>query len=617
MNQFIIGLSGHIDHGKTSLVEAITGQNTDNLKEEIDRGMTINIGFAFLNEKITLIDVPGHEKFIKNMVAGVNAIDYAILVIAADDGIMPQTIEHFEILNLLNIEDGCIVINKIDKVDKEWLELVELDIKKLVKNTFLDNKKIHRVSTLTNHGIPEFKNFLLTYNFYHNRKDRGVFRLFVDRVFQSKGFGNIVTGTITSGKVKVGDKMKILPQNKEVKIRGLQTHNSTIDYLSIGNRAAINIQLNEKISVKRGNQISDIECFNVYEQAIVSIKILSKVNKKINNNDRVRIYLGTQEVMARVQIFNAKFIDASKSSFCILKFEKPICISINDNFIIRQYSPLVTIGGGVVIDFYIHSKWKDNKKYIDLFNNNNNNSSSIIYIRGLNPFSYNSFKQYLDISDNIVNDIINNNDDIILVEKKWLLTNKQIEDNINIILSFFKKFHNQNPNRKGMLKEEILNFININDQFLDSLLLILLNDNKIKCNDNLWSNIDFSIRLNDNEIKLCHKIHEMIHDLNFSTLTIDQIVIKLEENQKMIKKIISIEVANKNLILINGSLLFTSKNIDMLINNVKKYFDSNENLDVKSFKNLINSSRKYAVPLLEYLDKINITYRVGNERKLK
>ena len=617
MNQFIIGLSGHIDHGKTSLVEAITGQNTDNLKEEIDRGMTINIGFAFLNEKITLIDVPGHEKFIKNMVAGVNAIDYAILVIAADDGIMPQTIEHFEILNLLNIEDGCIVINKIDKVDKEWLELVELDIKKLVKNTFLDNKKIHRVSTLTNHGIPEFKNFLLTYNFYHNRKDRGVFRLFVDRVFQSKGFGNIVTGTITSGKVKVGDKMKILPQNKEVKIRGLQTHNSKIDYLSIGNRAAINIQLNEKISVKRGNQISDIECFNVYEQAIVSIKILSKVNKKINNNDRVRIYLGTQEVMARVQIFNAKFIDASKSSFCILKFEKPICISINDNFIIRQYSPLVTIGGGVVIDFYIHSKWKDNKKYIDLFNNNNNNSSSIIYIRGLNPFSYNSFKQYLDISDNIVNDIINNNDDIILVEKKWLLTNKQIEDNINIILSFFKTFHNQNPNRKGMLKEEILNFININDQFLDSLLLILLNDNKIKCNDNLWSNIDFSIRLNDNEIKLCHKIHEMIHDLNFSTLTIDQIVIKLEENQKMIKKIISIEVANKNLILINGSLLFTSKNIDMLINNVKKYFDSNENLDVKSFKNLINSSRKYAVPLLEYLDKINITYRVGNERKLK
>ena len=617
MNQFIIGLSGHIDHGKTSLVEAITGQNTDNLKEEIDRGMTINIGFAFLNEKITLIDVPGHEKFIKNMVAGVNAIDYAILVIAADDGIMPQTIEHFEILNLLNIEDGCIVINKIDKVDKEWLELVELDIKKLVKNTFLDNKKIHRVSTLTNHGIPEFKNFLLTYNFYHNRKDRGVFRLFVDRVFQSKGFGNIVTGTITSGKVKVGDKMKILPQNKEVKIRGLQTHNSTIDYLSIGNRAAINIQLNEKISVKRGNQISDIECFNVYEQAIVSIKILSKVNKKINNNDRVRIYLGTQEVMARVQIFNAKFIDASKSSFCILKFEKPICISINDNFIIRQYSPLVTIGGGVVIDFYIHSKWKDNKKYIDLFNNNNNNSSSIIYIRGLNPFSYNSFKQYLDISDNIVNDIINNNDDIILVENKWLLTNKQIEDNINIILSFFKTFHNQNPNRKGMLKEEILNFININDQFLDSLLLILLNDNKIKCNDNLWSNIDFSIRLNDNEIKLCHKIHEMIHDLNFSTLTIDQIVIKLEENQKMIKKIISIEVANKNLILINGSLLFTSKNIDMLINNVKKYFDSNENLDVKSFKNLINSSRKYAVPLLEYLDKINITYRVGNERKLK
>ena len=617
MNQFIIGLSGHIDHGKTSIVKAITGKNTDNLKEEVNRGMTINIGFAFLNETITLIDVPGHEKFIKNMVAGVNAIDYAILVIAADDGIMPQTIEHFEILNLLNITDGCIVINKIDKVDEDWLELVELEIQGLVKKSFLEDKKIHKVSTLTNQGISEFKEFLLTYNFHNNRKDRGIFRMFVDRIFQSKGFGNIVTGTITSGKIKTGDKMKILPQNKEIKIRGLQTHNKTVDNLSIGNRAAINIQFNDKIFIKRGNQISDIQYFNIYEQAIVSIEVLSKLKKKIKDNDRMRIYLGTQEVMARIQIFDGKFIDFNKTSICILKFEKPISLSINDNFIIRQYSPLITIGGGKVIDFFIFKKWKDNKKYIDLIINESNKYSSIIFIRGLNPFSYESFKKYLNVSDQLVNNILHNNIDITLINKKWLLTHKQNEQNNITVLQFFKKFHKDNPYRKGMLKEEIINFINVNEHFLDSLLSTLLKNNKIKCENNLWSEIDFSIKLKDNEIILTNKINEMIHQLGFSTLTIDELIKELEEDQNMVKKVINIEISNNNLLLINGNLLFSSMNINMLKENVKKYFNSNDTLDVKAFKNIINSSRKYAVPLLEYLDKSNITYRVGNERKLK
>ena len=248
VNQYIIGLAGHIDHGKTSIVHSLTGKNTDNLKEEIDRGMTINIGFSFLTENITLIDVPGHERFIKNMLAGVNSIDYALLVIAADDGIMPQTVEHFEILKLLNITKGSIILNKIDLVDKDWLLLVENDIKDFVKETFLENAPIHKVSTKTSLGIEKLKNYLIRSQNFAKKSKREIFRLFVDRSFISKGFGTVVTGTVISGDISIGDKIKILPYNKLTNIRGLQTHDKNVDKLNFGDRGAINFQ-SDKIAI--------------------------------------------------------------------------------------------------------------------------------------------------------------------------------------------------------------------------------------------------------------------------------------------------------------------------------------------------------------------------------
>ena len=282
LNQNIIGISGHIDHGKTSIVKALTGTNTDNLKEELSRGMTINIGFAFLNNNITIIDVPGHEKFIKNMVTGVYSINYALLVIAADDGIMPQTIEHFEILKLLNIKDGSIIINKIDNVDDDWLELVESEIKDFVKDSFLENKTIHKVSTINGNGIDDLKNFLIDYKYKRNKSNSSIPRLFVDRVFKSKGFGSIVTGTLISGTLSIDDQLKILPQNKNIKIRGLQTHNKSVNQLYQGDRCAINIHSLEKINIKRGDHISSNSFFKNYDSAIVKLSILQKFQKRLN-----------------------------------------------------------------------------------------------------------------------------------------------------------------------------------------------------------------------------------------------------------------------------------------------------------------------------------------------
>ena len=620
INQHIIGLSGHIDHGKTSIVKALTGIDTDNLKEETKRGMTINIGFAFLNKKITMIDVPGHEKFIKNMVTGINAIDYALLVIAADDGIMPQTIEHFEILKLFNVMDGSIIINKIDIVDEEWIDLIEKDIKKFVKGSFLENKAIHKVSATQNIGLVELKEYLVNYSYNIYRQNSDIFRLFIDRVFISKGFGSVVTGTVLSGKINIGDKLKILPQNKIVKVRGLETHKKSAEELKIGDRGAINIQSIDKILIQKGNHISEKDFFTIHESAIVSIRLLNKIEKTVKNNERLRIYCGTQEVMGRIQLFNNKELEPNQESGALLKFEKPVILSIGDNFIIRKYSPLITIGGGKILDFSIYKKWKENKNYVsNLYNAEDKYQrlKLILESKDINPFNFITFSNYLNISVKLLKREIIKIPDVIILEDVWILTNKQLDSVINNVIKYFEKFHTKNPYKNGMIKDEIMISLSINEFFLDAILHYLIEDKKIKYSDNNWSKYDFIIELSDNEIKIMDNIFKLIDNKKLQAVTITELINTLDNDERIIKKLLDVKISDKTIIILDATLLFTQNNIDLLIVTIKKYFLKNEFLNIKAFKELTNTSRKFAVPLLEYLDKINITYRIGNERKLK
>ena len=619
IKQNIIGLAGHIDHGKTSIVKALTGVNTDNLKEEIHRGMTINIGFAFLNDNITLIDVPGHEKFIKNMVVGINAIDYALLVIAADDGIMPQTIEHFEILKLFNIQDGAIIINKIDKVENEWIQLVENEVSDLVKGSFLEGKQIYKTDAISLNGIDVLRKSLINKEYINFKNNNKIFRMFIDRVFISKGFGSIVTGTIISGKIKVGDKVKILPQNKIAKIRGLETHKNKFVELSFGNRAAINLQFNDKINLARGNHLSEIDYFSAHEQVIVSVTILSKLPKGIKNNERLRIYLGTQEVMARIIIYNKKNIDPGQSCGAILKFEKPTVCSINDRFIIRKYSPLVTIGGGQILDFNLFQKWSQNKEYINKIYNSANNVDRLICIiekQKIKPFTFIKLSKYLNISHEKIIDLVNI-DNIKILDNHWLVTNTQFEYILSKIILYFDNYHEKNPYSNGIIKDVILNSLNMEVSFLDFILDYLLQIKKIKCNNAKWFKYNFNINLSEDELAIKNKLINIINEKGFNAISIKDLKIIINQDLELINKMLEIEISNHNIILIDGNLLFSKEKIDKLLNIVKTYFIKNETLDVKNFKELTNTSRKYAVPLLEYLDKINLTYRVGNERKIR
>ena len=614
MSQITIGLSGHIDHGKTSIVKSLTGKNTDNLKDEIKRGMTIDIGFAHLNEKISLIDVPGHEKFIKNMVAGVSAIDSVILVIAADDGIMPQTKEHFQILKLLGIDSGIIVINKIDLVDKEWLDLIELEIKEFVNDTFLHQAKIIKISTILNEGLETLKKEII--NISTNKKNkfnRDIFRMFIDRVFTKKGFGTVVTGTISSGKIKKDQQIEILPNYEKANIRGIHTHDNNAEILEIGDRGAINLQSINKINLKRGFHLGEIDYFNLVDNAVCNISTF----KELKHNQRIRIHLGTQEVMARVYFPNDKI---KSSMIVLLKFENQIIAAFKDKFIIRTFSPVATIGGGEIIDINLEGKWNQNKIYINGFLDEKIEHKIIEKIIQRNDkmvFTKTKLSKHLSLSINILDKLLNKIKNLIYFSSKnpWIITLNQYETYSKNIIDILKSFHKKNPYNKGFLIDEINNKMLLPDNLLRFILLDLCDNKKVKVESDLYSKYDFKINLSKDNLMISEKLLDILDKELFQTSNITDLADKLKQNENTIKKLLQIEKSNNNIIIINGEILFTSENYNKLLEKIDKFFKNNSSLNIKDFKEITNTSRKYAVPLLEYLDKQKITYRLGNERK--
>lgn len=612
MKQFTIGLSGHIDHGKTSIVKSLTGQNTDNLKDEIKRGLTIDIGFAHLNKNISIIDIPGHEKFIKNMVSGVNAIDSSLLVIAADDGIMPQTREHFNILKILKINSGVIVINKIDLVDDEWLDLIISEVKSFIKNTFLENSKIIKVSTKSNIGIEELKNEILDLSSKSRTKfDRGIFRMFIDRVFIKKGFGTVVTGTVLSGKINNKNKLKLLPNNEIVNIRSIQTHNEKVSEVEMGSRTAINIQNLERNKISRGSHLSDEHFFTMVDNAVVKIELL----KDIKHNQRIRIHLGTQEVIARILFANKKV-----DNIGLLKFEHNMICSFKDRFIIRSFSPLITIGGGEILDVNIEGKWMDRKKYIlNLLSCKNKDGiiKEIINYRKKNIFNEQTLCYHLGMSKNILKKNIINIADILYLgdSNPWIITKNQLKKNNDNILRYLNNYHIKNPYSNGIIFEQLNQELLLPELFLKKIIDNLCKDNYLKFNNDLYSIYKFKIQLIKEDQILKNKLFKIIDDQNFQTPDFISLLKKLKIDEKKLKNLLNIEFNNNNLLIINGELYFSKKNYLILLESIKKYFKINNSMSISDFKKIADTSRKYAVPLLEYLDKEKITYRDGNERK--
>ena len=622
MKQTVIGLSGHIDHGKTALVKALTGVNTDSLTEEQKRGMTIDIGFAFLDENITLIDVPGHEKFVKNMMAGVSAVDVALLVVAADDGVMPQTREHFEILNLLDIPLGIVAINKIDLADKDWLELVELDIGELLQGSFMEDAPILKVSAETGDGVDQLKTTLLDLcKKVPDKQDRGIFRLHVDRVFSMKGYGTVVTGTVNSGSLKIGDTVELLPGSVKSKVRGLQSHGEEVQQVETGDRAAINLQGVEIKQIERGSQIAEIGYLQSLNQMGVTLLLLGSAQKPITQNQRIRIHLGTQEVMARVALTDGKTLQPGDDCPALLRLEQPMVAARGDKFIIRSFSPVITIGGGEVMEVLIEEKWKIVKEKLQNLYESPKSDQLIHLVQeeGAKPITPEKLQYRIGISKEQINAIVEEKEELFWLthkQGKWLLTQNQWNELKNSIHNFLKKYHAKNPLNAGAQKEEIRQHLSCENSILEALLQSMLDDKSISQKGELFLNPNFSITLSSEDDSLQNSILNQLDQEGFTSSTLAQLSLKTGNSKEKLMQVLNVAEQQGKLLRIDGNLMFTQKNFIILREKVNQFFSNHPEMSVSEFKELAHTSRKYAVPLLEYFDKKKITYREGNIRKL-
>lgn len=622
-NQVVVGMSGHIDHGKTSLVQALTGKNTDSLDQEKLRGMTIDIGFAYLEDKVTIIDVPGHEKFVKNMLSGSTGIDIAVLVIAADDGVMPQTKEHFEILKLLNIKNGFVVLNKVDLVENDWIELVKKDILDLTDSSFMHNTKIIETSVIEKIGIDDVKHQIIEMgSTVPSKENTGLFRMHIDRTFSKTGFGTVVTGTVSSGSVSVGETVEILPGNQQSKIRNIQTHGRDVDKTNIGERAAINLNNISSADLSRGYHLSKPKTYQQNNSFIAEISIIDKNKYSIKSNQRVRVHLGTKEVMARISIIKNNIESDQNKVMALFKLENSLVCGIGDRFIIRQYSPVVTIAGGIIHDITRDKVWKEIKKLaLDFIGKNRYERlySIVSAIPSKKPLEYRNIENYLNMSKIEFDSILSNDDRYEIIEHNkisWVVTKANIKLLIESIKKFISDYHTQNPMIEGCNKKVIGQKIKIEENFLTFLLEKMKNNKIIKSNLNFWSMYNFSLGLKDKDLKYKDQILSHLKENDFIDISNNDFFIKNNINKDVFYGIVNYLESKNEIVKIDSNIFVSLNKIKLMKKLISDFFKVNESLSVPEFKEMTNLTRKYAIPVLEYFDKINYTYRIDNRRKL-
>jgi len=624
MRPIIIGTAGHIDHGKSALVKALTGTDPDRLLEEKQRGMTIDIGFAFLNENIALIDVPGHERFVKNMVTGASTIDTALLVVAADDGIMPQTREHFDILRLLHIRRGVIVITKTDLAEPDWIDLVEKEIRELVSDSFLENAPIFRVSSITNTGIDELQNYLLSLPsmIQHQPTGQEIFRLPIDRVFVMKGYGTVVTGSVLSGTVAVGEELEILPIQQTVKVRGIQSHNRAVANISVGHRAALNIQGIEAKQLRRGFELATSGYFQPTRLLSCSITLLPTA-PPVKSNTQVRLHLGTAEYLARIRFVGRSGLSAGETGIAQLVLDEPVTAGFRDHFIIRQYSPMITIGGGMVLETQpTPLRQKDVQAAESLQKWMTENILSLIQILLTdNPLQLYQVHQLAMIfschDDEIRNYLLQLVKDgiIVPVEKFWSSTS-QHEKLKNKILHLINDYHREEPLSYGITKSAIAERLQLSPLLVNFLLKQLAVRKQVKMSGDKVALADFEIRFSLIQQKFLVTLEAALRQAEFNPMDLQEIQRSTELSVKEVQGLLAYLLDKQKIIQVDKDKFFTAEIVNRGAILIRNYLLKKHSATVSELKTVLNTSRKWAVPLLNYYDKIGLTNRIGDQRVL-
>ncbi len=635
MRHIIVGTAGHIDHGKTALVKALTGIDTDRLKEEKERGITIDLGFAFLTlgeTRFGFVDVPGHERFVKNMLAGAHGIDLVMLVVAADESVMPQTREHFDICRLLRVKSGLIAITKADLVDEEMLELVEEEVRELVAGSFLDGAPIVRVSARTGQGIEDLKAALseVAARVAEKRRD-AVPRLPIDRVFTVKGFGTVVTGTLIAGQFAVGDEVDVLPARHRATIRGLQVHGQSVSVAVAGERTALNLQGVSVEDLARGQVVVPSRRFLPTSMLDARVELLPTAPHPLQTRARLRLHLGTAEIMARLVLLDRMELRPGESGLAQFRLESPTVALPGDRFIIRRYSPPLTIGGGEILDALAekHRAFRPGDAarealIASLLQIERAGASErlVLWVEraGLRGMSYPELAARTDLTETRLEETLRALADAgTLVElpstPRHFLARSAYDDLRARLRQMLAAFHREHPLDPGMPHREIRALLlrEIPDSAASALLDRLCQEPEFRAEREWIRLAEHTVRLSDEEARMEEMLLSAFRDAKWQPPTLEEVISRFDLDPQKARKLYHLLLHRGALVRI-GEHTFAAEALEELIRRIRERKALDPRLDVGTFKEITGVSRKYAIPLLEYLDRLHITRRVGAER---
>jgi selenocysteine-specific elongation factor len=634
LRQLILGTAGHIDHGKTSLIKAITGTDTDRLKEEKERGITIELGFAAIDlpsgQHLGIVDVPGHEKFIKNMVAGATGIDMVIMVIAADEGVMPQTVEHLEICSLLGIPYGLVALTKTDMVDEEWLELVIDDIRSFTQGTFLEDQPIQPVSSATREGLDDLLQALdqLAAKI-PERPPTSIFRLPVDRVFTMKGFGTVITGTLVSGQVNVGDNIMIYPSGIASKVRGIQVHNESVTQAIAGQRTAINFQGLDKATVNRGDVLSMPKTLKPSYMVDVALNFLGSNQKPIKTRTRVRFHTGTNEILGNLVLLDREELKPGDATLAQLRLDRPVAIIKDDRFVIRSYSPVRTIGGGQVLNPIPPKHKRYREDILNALTQLTSGDTPDIVSLHLQQAGY----QGLTVSDlaimtNVSNKQLDTTLQSMMSQRDAIIVDKDIRRFIHPenfaklqteSTAVLKQYHQSFPLKAGMPKEELkTKFARRVDNKLFTLMMNqMVKDNRLVQEGDLVHLAEHKVSLQVDQAEIRHNVLAIYKQSGLQPPFFREIIKKLDIDANQAKDVLGLLVDEGSIIKTKDDLYFYKDAIDQLHQRMVEFMTSQGEMTTPQFKEMTGASRKFVIPLLEYFDAQNVTIRIGDSRRLR
>ncbi len=627
MKSVIVGTAGHIDHGKTSLVKALTGIDADRLEEEKRRGITIDIGFAHLELpapngeilRLGFVDVPGHERFVRNMLAGVGGIDLVVLVIAADEGIKPQTREHFDICRLLAVRRGLTVLTKSDAVDADTLEVVRLEVADFLRGSFLDpaHSPIVAASSLTGAGLDDVKTALARIASEVSTKDSAALtRLPVDRVFTMKGFGTVVTGTLVAGTIKKDEELEVFPAGHRPRIRGVQVHGSQAETAIAGQRTALNLASVSTSELARGMTLASVDTFNATSRLDAQLMLLASANA-LKDGARVHFHAYTMETIAEVRLHATRQLKPGEEAFAQLRLAEPGLLLPGDRFIIRQFSPVITIGGGIVLDSSPPIRRRSREqvtKFLQTMLQASPEQALLARVArtGTEGFALNAATAQMNLRRTQIEKLAAPAG--LLRCAGVLISPEAFAQAGANMLQAVRNFHDANPLVAGMSKEELRDRVGLGPEVFAAALTRSTADKELGLAGELVHAPGRGVSMKDDESESKKTIEHAFHSAGLKVPALKDVLAGLRVDKVRAQKIVTLLLRDKVLVKISEELVFHQEALSALRQKITALKPVTPKIDVARFKDITGVSRKYAIPLLEYLDRERVTRRVGDER---